>query len=116
MNTLKLTVTTLELDNNDNEICSNTSELLFEYNESYKNTILLTSDDTSYTSIPLTTIRSPFLAVLISDDAINYKLNGDEYTASQRTVINTPITTLEVYNPNVTDTNVYIAIYGINNV
>lgn len=116
MNTLKLGLTTLEIDENENEISSSNFDLLFDYNEVYKTSIILPVDESAYTSIPLSNITSPFLAVLSSDRDINYKLNDVEYTASQRTVINTPITSLSVYNPNTYNTTINIIIYGVSDV
>ena len=116
MNTLKLGLSTIEIDANDNQICSANYDLLFDYNEVFKNTIILPVDATAYSDISFANITSPFLAILSSENEINYKINGTERTGSLRTVINTPITSLSVFNPNEQETAVNVIIYGVSDV
>jgi hypothetical protein len=116
MNTVNLTLETLEIDDNENEISNASFDLSFNYDEVFKTTFILPISATAYTSIPIETIENPFLAILSSTDDINYKLNTVEYTASSRTVINTPISSLSVYNPNAYSTTVQVIVYGVSNV
>lgn len=116
MNTLKLGLSVLEIDENENQINNNNFDLLFDYNLVSKVSLILPPNEAEYTNVSLENMISPFLALISSTDDINYKLNGDTYINSKRSVVNASISSLSVYNPNAHNVTVDVYIYGVSNV
>ena len=111
MNTLKLDITELEIDDKMNEISQRDYDRYFEYNETFKSQVIL-PPNSAYRTINYAEVTSPFALVIISDKLINVKVNDFEITNSKMVLLNTAINSLEVANVDLTDATVSIYIWG----
>lgn len=111
MNTLKLDITELEIDEQQNEISTRDYDRYFEYNETFKSQVIL-NPNSQYRTITYSEVTSPFALVVISDKKINVKVNDFEITNTKMVLLNTYINSLEVANVDLTDATVSIFIWG----
>ena len=111
MNTLKLDITELEIDQNQNEISQRDYDRYFDYNETFKSQVILPIDST-YRTITFSEVTSPFALVVISDKLINVEVNGFEITNSKMVLLNTSINSLKVANVDLEPATVSIYIWG----
>lgn len=111
MNTLKLDIKELEIDERMNEISQRDYDRYFEYNETFKSQVIL-PPNSQYRAINYAEVTSPFALVVISDKLINVKVNSFEITNSKMVLLNTSINSLEVANVDLTDATVSIYIWG----
>lgn len=111
MNTLKLDITELEIDEQQNEISTRDYDRYFEYNETFKSQVIL-NPNSQYRTITYSEVTSPFALVVISDKKINVKVNDFEITNTKMVLLNTYIDSLEIANVDLTDATVSIYIWG----
>lgn len=111
MNTLKLDITELEIDEQQNEISTRDYDRYFEYNETFKCQIIL-PPNSNYRTVTFSEVTSPFALVVISDKLINAKVNGFEITNTKMVLLNTNINTLQIANVDLTDATVSVYIWG----
>ena len=111
MNTLKLDIKELEIDELMNEISQRDYDRYFEYNETFKSKIIL-QPNSAYRDINYAEVSSPFALVIISDKLINAKVNGFEITNTKMVLLNTSINSLQVANVDLTDAAISIYIWG----
>ena len=111
MNTLKLDITELEIDDKMNEISQRDYDRYFEYNETFKSQLIL-PPNSHYRTINYSEVTSPFALVVISDKLINVKANGFEITNTKMVLLNTPINSLQVADVDLTEAKVSIYIWG----
>ena len=114
MNTLKLDIKELEIDDQQNEISTRDYDRYFDYDETFKSQVIL-STDSQYRTITYSEVTSPFALVVISDKLINLKVNNFEITNTKMVLLNTSINSLEVANVDVQDAKVSIYIWGKQN-
>ena len=111
MNTLKLDITELEIDEHQREIASRQYDRYFEYNEVFKTQVIL-PPNSQYKTITYSEITSPFALVIISDKLINAKINGFEFTNTKMIFLNTAINSLELADVDLTSATVSVYIWG----
>ena len=112
MNTLKIDVTSLEIGTDDVLLNTYANNRYFEYNESFTSSVILPKY-TDYRTITFSEVTSPFMLVLVADNAINVKLNGNEITNTRFLVFNSNIDSLQVSNPSrEEESNVKVYIWG----
>ena len=111
MNTLKLDITELEIDEQLNEISKRNYDRYFDYNETFKTQVLLPIDS-AYREITFNEVTSPFALVVISDFLINVKVNNFEITNTKMVLLNTAIESLEIANVDLKDATVSVYIWG----
>ena len=111
MNTLKLDITELEIDEQQREIASRQYDRYFEYNEVFKTQVIL-PPNSQYKTITYSEITSPFALVIISDKLINAKINGFEFTNTKMIFLNTAINSLELADVDLTSATVSVYIWG----
>ena len=111
MNTLKLDITELEIDDKQNEISQRDYNRYFEYNETFKSQVIL-APNSLYKTITYSEVTSPFALVVISDKKLNVKINGFEITETKMVLLNTSINSLQIANVDLTDATVTIYIWG----
>ena len=111
MNTLKLDITELEIDEQQNEISQRDYDRYFNYNETFKTQVIL-PPNSNYRTITYSEVTSPFALVVTSDKLINVKVNGFEITNTKMVLLNTSINSLEVANVDLTDATIAIYIWG----
>ena len=111
MNTLKLDITELEIDEQQNEISSNKYDRYYEFNETFKTKIILPVNS-NYRTITYSEVTSPFALVIISDKLINVKFNGFEITNTKMILLNTSINSVQIANVDITEANVSVYIWG----
>ena len=111
MNTLKLDITELEIDDKQNEISTRDYDRYFEYNEVFKSQIII-APNSLYKTITYSEVTSPFALVVISDKKLNVKVNGFEITDTKMVLLNTSINSLQVANVDIEEANVSIYIWG----
>lgn len=111
MNTLKLDITELEIDDKMNEISQRDYDRYFEYNETFKSQVIL-PPNSQYRTINYSEVTSPFALVVISDKLINVKVSGFEITNTKMVLLNTSINSLQVANVDLTEAKVSIYIWG----
>jgi hypothetical protein len=111
MNTLKLDIKELEIDEYQKEIAQREYDRYFEYNETFKSQIILpVSSD--YRTIDFSEVTSPFALVIISDKLINAKVNNFEITNTKMVLINTHIESVQVANMDLTNASVTVYVWG----
>lgn len=111
MNTLKLDIKELEIDEQMNEISQRDYDRYFNYNETFKSQIIL-QPNSAYKTITYSEVTSPFALVITSDKLINAKVNDFEITNTKMVLLNTSINSLQVANVDLTDATVSIYIWG----
>ena len=112
MNTIKIDVTSLEIGTDDVLLNTYNNNRYFEYNESFTSSVILPANS-SYRTITFSEVTSPFMLVLVSDEKINVKLNGNEITNTKFLVFNSNVDSLQISNPSKEDTTgVKIYIWG----
>lgn len=111
MNTLKLDITELEIDDQQNEISQRDYDRYFEYNETFKSQIIL-QPNSEYKTITYSEVTSPFALVITSDKLINAKVNGFEITNTKMVLLNTSINSLQIANVDLVEAKVNIYIWG----
>lgn len=111
MNTLKLDITELEIDQEQNAISQRDYDRYFDYNETFKSQVIL-APNSQYKVISYSEVTSPFALVIISDQLINAKVNGFEITNTKMVLLNTSINSLEIANVDLKDATVSIYIWG----
>lgn len=111
MNTLKLDIKELEIDEFQKEIATREYDRYFDYNETFKTQIIL-QPNTQYRTISYSEVTSPFALVIISDKLLNAKVNGFEITNTKMVLLNTGINSLELANVDLLDATVTIYIWG----
>lgn len=112
MKTLKLDITELEIDEQQNEIATRDYDRYFDYNETFK-TLVLLPPNSQYRTIEFNEVTSPFALVIISDKKINAKVNGFEITNTKMVLLNTSINSLQVANVDLLQATVSIYIWGV---
>ncbi|MCQ2383172.1 MAG: hypothetical protein MJ060_05120 [Clostridia bacterium] len=88
MNTLKLDITELEIDAQENKLSDRTYDKYFEYNETFKSNVIL-PPNSQYRAISFSEVTSPFALIITSDKLINAKINGLEIPNAKIIVLNT---------------------------
>lgn len=111
MNTLKLDINELEINEYQKEIAQRSYDRYFDYNETFKSQIILPTSS-GYRNIDFTEVTSPFAVVIISDKLINAKVNDFEITNSKMVLLNTYISSVEVANVDLTEATVTIYVWG----
>ena len=109
MNTLKLDITELEIDEHQNEIATREYDRYFDYNETFKTQVILPPTST-YRTINFTEVTSPFALVIVSDYLINAKINDFEITNTKMVLINTFIEQVQIANVEV-EKNATVTVY-----
>ena len=111
MNTLKLDITELEIDDNQNAISQRDYDRYFDYNETFKSQVIL-PPNSAYRTINYSEVTSSFALVVISDKLINVKVNNFEITNTKMVLLNTSINSLQIANVDLADAIVSIYIWG----
>jgi hypothetical protein len=111
MNTLKLDIKELEIDEFQNEIATRQYDRYFEYNETFKTQVIL-PPNSQYRTITFSEVTSPLALVIVSDKLINAKVNGFEITNTKMVLLNTNIDTLQIANVDLLDARVTVYIWG----
>ena len=111
MNTLKLDIKELEINEFQKEIASRQYDRYFEYNETFKTQVIL-PPNSQYRTITFSEVTSPMALVIVSDKLINAKVNGFEITNTKMVLLNTYIASLEVANVDLLDATVTVYIWG----
>lgn len=111
MNTLKLDIKELEIDEQLKEISSRGYDRYFEYDETFKTQIKL-APNSQYRTINYSEVTSPFALVVISDQLINVKVNNFEITNTKMVLLNTSINSLDVANVDLKEATISIYIWG----
>lgn len=111
MNTLKLDIKELEIDEFQNEIATRQYDRYFEYNETFKTQVIL-PPNSQYRTITFSEVTSPLALVIVSDKLINAKVNGFEITNTKMVLLNTNIETLQIANVDLLDARVTVYIWG----
>lgn len=112
MKTLKLDITELEIDEQQNEIATRDYDRYFDYNETFKTQVIL-PPNSQYRTINFSEVTSPFALVIISDKLINAKVNGFEITNTKMVLLNTSISALQIANVDLLDATVSVYIWGV---
>ena len=111
MNTLKLDITELEIDDKQNAISQRDYDRYFDYNETFKSQVIL-PPNSAYRTITYSEVTSPFALVVISDKLINVNVNNFEITNTKMVLLNTSINSLQIANVDLADATVSIYIWG----
>lgn len=111
MNTLKLDIKELEIDEFQNEIATRQYDRYFEYNETFKTQVIL-PPNSQYRTITFSEVTSPLALVIVSDKLINAKVNGFEITNTKMVLLNTNIDTLQIANVDLLDAKVTVYVWG----
>lgn len=114
MNTLKLDINELEIDEFQKEIYQNDDNRYFEFNEGFKSSVII-PPVSQYKTINFSEVSNPFCIVIISDKLINAKINGFEITNTKMVVLNTYISSVQIANVDLSDANVSISVWGKQN-
>ena len=112
MNTLKLDIKELEIDEQQNEIATRTYDRYFDYNETFKTQIKL-FPNSQYRDVVFSEVTSPFALIVISDKRLNVKVNGFEITNTKMVLLNTSINSLQVANVDLLQANVTVYVWGV---
>ena len=113
MNTLKLDIKELEIDEQQREIAQRDYDRYFDYNETFKTQVIIPPNST-YRTISFNEVSSAFVLVIVSDKYINARINGMEITNTKMVLLNTAIDTLDIANVDLTNATVTIYIWGKN--
>lgn len=111
MNTLKLYIRELEIDEFQNELATRDYDRYFDYNETFKTQIIL-PPNSQYRTINFSEVTSPVALVIVSDKLINAKVNGFEITNTKMILLNTNIDTLQLANVDLLNATVTVYIWG----
>ena len=111
MNTLKLDITELEIDDQLRELAKREYERYFEYNETFK-TLIELPVNSDYRTITFAEVTSPLALVVVSDNLVNVKVNDFEITNTKMVLLNTAIETLEIANVDLKTAVVTVYIWG----
>ena len=112
MNTLKLDITELEIDEKQNEIGTKDFDRYFDYNENFKTQVIL-PPNSQYRTVTFNEVTSPFALLIVSDKLINAKVNGSfEITNTKMVLLNTSISSLQIANVDLLQANVTVNIWG----
>lgn len=111
MNTLKLDIKELEIDEFQNKISERAYDRYFDYNETFKTQIIL-PPNSNYRTITFSEVTSPVAIVIVSDKLINAKVNGFEITNTKMVLLNTNINSLQVADVDLTEATVTVYIWG----
>ena len=111
MNTLKLDIKELEINEYQKEIAAREYDRYFDYDETFKTQIIL-PPNSLYKTIAYSEVTNPFALVIISDALINVKLNGFEITNTKMVLLNTSINSLQIANVDLLDAKVTVYIWG----
>ena len=111
MNTLKLDIKELEINEFQNEIATRQYDRYFEYDETFKTQIIL-PPNSQYRTITFSEVTSPLALVIVSDKLINAKVNGFEITNTKMVLLNTSINSLQIANVDLLDAKVTVYIWG----
>ena len=111
MNTLKLDITELEIDENQKEIAIREYDKYFDYNETFKTQVIL-PPNSQYRTITFSEVTSPLALIIISDKLINANINGNEITNTKMVLINTHIESVQVANMDLTNASVTVYVWG----
>lgn len=111
MNTLKLDIKELEIDEFQNEIATRQYDRYFEYNETFKTQVIL-PPNSQYRTITFSEVTSPLALVIVSDKLINAKVNGFEITNTKMVLLNTNIESLQIANVDLLDAKVTVYVWG----
>lgn len=111
MKTLKLDITELEIDEQQNQLSLRDYDRYFDYNETFKSQVLLPTDS-NYRTINFSEVTSPFALVVISDKLINVKVNNFEITNTKMVLLNTNINSVEIANVDLSEATVSVYIWG----
>lgn len=112
MKTLKLDITELEIDEQQNEISTRDYDRYFDYNETFKTQVLL-PPNSQYRTVTFDEVSSPFALVIVSDKKINAKVNGFEITNTKMVLLNTAINSLQIANVDLLQATVSVYIWGV---
>lgn len=112
MNTLKLDIKELEIDDKQNEIATREYDRYFDYNETFKTQVIL-PPNSEYRTITYSEVTSPFALVIVSDKKLNAKVNGYEITNTKMVLLNTAITSLQIANVDLLPATVTVYIWGV---
>ena len=110
MNTLKLDVTELEIDENQNAITTRDYDRYFDYNEAFKSQVILPPNST-YRNISFSEVTSPFALIIISDYLINARINDFEITNTKMVLLNTFIESVEIANVDGSEKDATVSVY-----
>lgn len=111
MKTLKLDITELEIDEQQNQLSLRDYDRYFDYNETFKSQVVLPTDS-NYRVINFSEVTSPFALVVISDKLINVKVNNFEITNTKMVLLNTFINSVEIANVDLSEATVSVYIWG----
>ena len=111
MNTLKLDIKELEINEFQKEIAQREYDRYFEYNETFKSQVILPVDS-GYRTINFSEVTSPLAVVIVSDKLINAKVNGFEITNTKMVLLNTNIESVQIANVDLTQAIVTVYIWG----
>lgn len=111
MNTLKLDINELEINEYQKEIAQRSYDRYFDYNETFKSQVILPVNS-GYRTIDFSEVTSPFAVVIISDKLINAKVNNFEITNTKMVLLNTSINAVEIADVDLTDATVTVYIWG----
>lgn len=111
MKTLKLDITELEIDEQQNKISTNSYDRYFDYDEIYKTQIIL-PQNSLYRQIAFNEVSSPFALVIVSDKKLNVLVNDFEITNTKMVLLNTYIDSLEIANVDLLPATVSVYIWG----
>ena len=112
MNTLKLDIKELEIDDKQNEIAIREYDRYFDYNETFKTQVIL-PPNSQYRDVAFSEVTSPFALVIISDKKINANVNGFEITNTKMVLLNTAINSLQIANVDLLQATVTVYIWGV---
>ena len=112
MNTLKLDIAELEIDDQLNEIATREYDRYFDFNETFKTQVLL-PPNSQYRTVTFSEVTSPFALIIVSDKKLNVKVNGFEITNTKMVVLNTAITSLQIANVDLLQATVSVYIWGV---
>ncbi|MBO7735018.1 MAG: hypothetical protein J6S67_20820 [Methanobrevibacter sp.] len=111
MNTLKLDIKELEIDEFQNEIATREYDRYFNYDETFKTQVIL-PPNSQYRDILFNEVTSPVALVIVSDKKINANVNGFEITNTKMVLLNTHIDTLQIANVDLLNATITIYIWG----
>ena len=111
MNTLKLDITELEIDEFQNEIATRKYDRYFEYNETFKTQVILPTNS-GYRPIAYSEVTNPLALIVIADQKINIEVNGFEITNTKMVLLNTGINSLQIANVDLKEATVTVYIWG----
>jgi len=112
MNTLKLDIKELEIDEFLNEIATREYDRYFDYNETFKTQVIL-PPNSQYRNIAFSEVTSPVALVIVSDKLINAKINDFEIVNTKMVLLNTNINALQIANVDLSNATVTVYIWGL---